>query len=71
MDSMIRVRREIVRIYAECRNGRMPWEVGTRAAYMLTCVGRMIEGSELETRLAALEAQAPSDSDEIERKDWR
>ena len=47
LDSMIRLRREMARIYIEARNGRRSVSDAARLAYMLGMIGRTIEpGSE-------------------------
>jgi hypothetical protein len=57
LDSMPRVRREMVRVYRETRLGRLPTQDATRLVNILFLIGRMIEGGELEERIRALEAQ--------------
>jgi hypothetical protein len=55
LDTMLRLRREMTRIYIEARDGRRPVSDAARLAYMLALIGRAIEGTEFEGRLAALE----------------
>jgi hypothetical protein len=57
LDTMLRLRREMARIYVEARDGRRPVSDAARLAYMLSTIGRTIESCELEDRLAALEAK--------------
>jgi hypothetical protein len=45
----------MTRIYIEARDGRRPVSDAARLAYMLALIGRAIEGTEFEGRLAALE----------------
>src|SRR4051812_36486099 len=55
LDSLVRVRREMVAVYREARDGRRPIGDAARLTYMLHTIGRMIEGGELERRLEELE----------------
>jgi hypothetical protein len=57
LDSQARVRRELARVYGDCRAGRMAWGDGTKAAHVLSCIARILEGAELEARVAKLEAE--------------
>jgi hypothetical protein len=43
-------------VYREMRRGEVPTEVGTRYVYVLTQIARVLEVSDLEKRLIALEA---------------
>ena len=61
----------MARIYRFCRAGLLPWEAGAKAVYILSRVSHEIEGSDLERRLAAVEAGQARDPDIIETKDWR
>jgi hypothetical protein len=49
------VRRELVKIYAEVRQGRLESQEGTRLCYLLTSVARLIETGDAEARLERLE----------------
>ena len=49
------VRREMAAVYREMRAGSIESQDGTRYVYVLAQVGKMIEQSELERRVAALE----------------
>ena len=55
LDSMLRLRREMTRVYIEARDGRRPVSDAARLSYMLGMIGRTIESCEMEDRLAALE----------------
>jgi len=55
LDSLVRVRREMVAVYREARDGQRPVGDAARLTYMLHTIGRMIEGGELERRLEELE----------------
>jgi hypothetical protein len=57
LDSMLRLRREMTRVYIEARDGRRPVSDAARLSYMLGMIGRTIESCEMEDRLAALEAK--------------
>ncbi len=58
LDTLPRVRRELVRLYADARQGRLDPRDASRLASVLALVGRLIEGGELEARLAELESLA-------------
>ena len=60
LDSLERVRREMARLYVEGKHGRRDVQEVSRLANVLALIGRMIEGADLERRLAALEAKAES-----------
>lgn len=49
------VRRELARLYREARADRVPVADASRLANILQILGRAIETSDLEQRLAALE----------------
>jgi hypothetical protein len=55
LDTLRRVRRELARVYVEARDGRRPVAEAARLSYMLATLGRLIEGAEVEGRLATLE----------------
>ena len=58
LDSMIRCRRELSRLYGEARAGRLDPKDATRLASIVSMIGRMIDGSEIEARIGALERRA-------------
>ena len=58
LDSLERVRREMSRLYVEGKHGRREVQDVSRLANVLALIGRMIEGGEIERRLAALEERA-------------
>ena len=62
LDTIPRCRRELARLYAEARAGRLPAQEATRLASIVTSIARLIEGAELEQRLDALEAAMGSDT---------
>jgi hypothetical protein len=53
---MDRVRRELTRLYRQGRDGERDTQDVSRLANVLSIIGRMIEGGDLEKRLEALEA---------------
>jgi hypothetical protein len=55
LDTMDRVRRELARLYRDGRDGERDTQDVSRLANVLAIIGRMIEGSDLEKRIAALE----------------
>jgi hypothetical protein len=56
LDSVDRVRRELVRLYKEGRDNKRDTQDVSRHANLLALIGRLIEGGQLEARIAALEA---------------
>src|SRR3954471_7431948 len=55
LDTMARVRRELARVCREARAGGLDVADASKLANILQVMGRMIETSEVETRLDALE----------------
>ena len=49
------VRREMSRVYRQCRVGKIRPEDGSRYTYMLSQVGKMLELIEIDARVDALE----------------
>jgi hypothetical protein len=58
LDTVDRVRRELVRLYRDGRDGRRDTQDVSRLANVLMIVVRCLEGADLEKRLAVLEAAA-------------
>jgi hypothetical protein len=56
LKTLFQVRREMASVYREMRAGSIESQDGTRYVYVLAQVGKMIEQSELERRVAQLEA---------------
>lgn len=52
------VQGQLARLYREARSGTIPVEHASRLANVLAILGRMIADSDLEARIAALEAEA-------------
>ena len=68
LDTLPRCRRELARLYRDARAGKTDAQTAARLASIVAIIARLIEGGELEARLAALEAQAPSDPDAVVTK---
>jgi hypothetical protein len=49
------VRNELAKVYRAMKAGRLPSEDGTKRAYVLSTLGKVIEASILERRVQALE----------------
>jgi hypothetical protein len=58
LDSLDRVRREMAKLYVEAKQGGRDVQDASRLANILSMIGRLIEGGELEKRLQALEERA-------------
>ncbi len=56
LDSLGAVRREAARHYPAARRGALDPQDASRLASVLALIARLIEGSDLERRVAALEA---------------
>lgn len=48
-------RREMASVYRDARSGRIDSQDGSRFIYMLSQIGKLIELSDIETRIEALE----------------
>lgn len=59
LDSVRSVRREMSRLYREARGKLLPIADCSRLANVLFMIGRLIEGAELEARIALLEKSRP------------
>jgi hypothetical protein len=55
LDTLDRVRRELTRIYRQARDGDRDVSDASKLGHLLVAIGRLIEGSDIEKRLAALE----------------
>ena len=55
LDSAIRVRRELARLYGEARGGTLDVGAASKLANILQILGRMIEAGDLEERISILE----------------
>lgn len=54
--TLVGVRREMARVYVAMKTGKLPSQDGTRLAYVLTSIAKLIESSDLQQRIEALEA---------------
>ena len=57
LDTIDKVRREAARLYNQARRGEISASDASKLGNLLALIGRLIEGGELERRIAALEAQ--------------
>ncbi len=55
LDNMQDVRREMAKVYRESRSELIDPAAATKLVWMLQAVGKVIEGSDLEKRIEALE----------------
>jgi hypothetical protein len=55
LSTMNSVRQEMARVYREARRGEISEQSAGRLVYMLSLIARIIEGSDLEQRVAKLE----------------
>lgn len=62
LNTVGRVRRELIRLYKEARNGELDVNDASKLANILFLAARLLEGQELEARIAKLEA---------DREPWR
>ncbi len=57
LDSMSDVKREMAKVYREARSGLVDVQDATKLTWCLQAVAKVIEGSDLEKRIEALENQ--------------
>ena len=57
LDTIGDVRREMSRVYRECRTGVLATTEGSKLTWMLERIGNVIQSSDLETRVENLERQ--------------
>lgn len=62
LQTLAGVKLEMARVYRRMKTGKIKTQDGTRLAYVLTCVAKLIETSELQARLEAIEATLGSES---------
>lgn len=55
LDTLQDVRREMAKVYREARSELIDPGTGSKLVFILQSIGRVIEGSELERRVEALE----------------
>ena len=58
LDTLGDVKAQLARIYREAKGGKINTQDASRLANILAILARLIEGSELEARITALEGQA-------------
>lgn len=58
LDSLVRVRRETARLYGAARRGQVPAGDASKLGTLLALLARILEGAELEARIARLEEAA-------------
>jgi hypothetical protein len=57
LDTIAGCRRELARLYAEAREGKLEAQTATRLASIVGMVARILDGAELEARVAKLEGE--------------
>jgi len=57
LDTLQDVRREMAKVYREARSGLLDTQDATKLTWVMQAVGRVIEGSDLEARVSALEGK--------------
>lgn len=55
LETAAHCRREVARLYREARRGELKPETASKLAYLVDLISRMIERSDLEKRIEALE----------------
>jgi hypothetical protein len=55
LETMNDVKREMAKVYRECRSDMIDAQTGTKLTWMLQAVAKVIESSDLEKRIEALE----------------
>jgi hypothetical protein len=55
LDTMSDVKREMAKVYRECRSEILDAQTGTKLTWMLQGIAKVIETSDLEKRIEALE----------------
>lgn len=58
LNTLVKVRRELARLYADLRNERVTPKVAGTGAYLLTAITKTLEVEVIEQRVAALEERA-------------
>ena len=57
LDTMQDVRREMAKVYREARSGLVDVQDATKLTWCLQAVGKVIESSDIEKRIEALESK--------------
>ena len=55
LDTVSDVKREMAKVYRECRSNLIDAQTGTKLSWMLQGIAKVIESSDLEQRIEALE----------------
>lgn len=55
LDTLAGIRKELARVYRECRQGDLSAATGTKLAFILQCLNKSVEVEAIEQRLRALE----------------
>lgn len=56
LETLRDLKKEYKRIYVQARTGKIPLADATRFAYLISCMARLINESEIEKRVEQLEA---------------
>jgi len=70
LDTLHDIRREMARVYRECRSGKLDLADGSKLSYMLQGLVKVVEASVIEDRLKALENDTVDTGDGIEDVDY-
>jgi len=62
------VRLEMSRVYRECRTGALDPAIATKLTFILSQIGRLIEVSDLESRVGQLENTNENTTEKAHRK---
>lgn len=57
LDTISDIKREMGRVYRECRSGLLDAQAATKQTWILQAIGKIIADSELEQRVEALESK--------------
>jgi hypothetical protein len=66
LNNLENVKRELARVYRRVKAGDLPSEEGSKRAYILSTLGKIIEAADLERRIAALEQERLLPANELE-----
>ena len=55
LDTLSDIKREMAKVYRECRSNLIDAQTGTKLSWMLQGIAKVIESSDLEQRIEALE----------------
>lgn len=58
MDTLSDIKREMAKVYRESRSEIIEPAIGSKLIWMLQAVGKVIEVSDLESRITALESKS-------------